>query len=104
MMTGIRERLPNRHDHEAVRFRLDGFEYVATLARFDDGRPAEVFVSAGLKHGSALQHHLDIAAIAVSLALQHGASVDVLRRALKFGALYQALSYFDGGPIKAVTL
>lgn len=98
-----RERLPNRHAHEAVRFRLDGFEYVATLARFDDDRPAEVFVSAGLKHGSALQHHLDVAAITVSLALQHGVPVETLRRALKFGAIYHALSYFDGGPLRAVT-
>lgn len=98
-----RERLPNRHAHEAIRFRLDGFEYVATLARFGDGRPAEVFVSAGLKHGSALQHHLDIAAISASLALQHGTPVKALLRALNFGAIYQALSYFDGGPIKAVT-
>lgn len=102
-MTPTRERLPTRHAHEAVRFRFGNVDYVATLARFPDGRPAEVFVSAGLKHGSDLQHQLDVAAILASIALQHGVSVRVLRAALKAGALYQALSYFEGGPIQAVT-
>lgn len=103
-MTVTRERLPTRHAHEAFRFRFEDIEFTATLARFADGRPAEIFLSAGVRYGSALQHHLDVAAIATSLALQHGVPVETLRRALKVGALYQALSFFDGGAIKAVTL
>ncbi len=103
MMTLTRERLPTRHAHEAVRFRFGNVDYVATLARFPDGRPAEIFVSAGLKHGSDLQHQLDTGCILISLALQYGITVSVLRGALKAGALYQALSFFEGGPIQAVT-
>lgn len=102
-MASTRERLPSRHPHEAVRYRHSNIDYTATLARFADGRPAEIFVSAGLKHGSDLQHQLDTAAILASIALQHGVPVRVLRAALKTGALFQALSYFEGGPIKAVT-
>jgi ribonucleoside-diphosphate reductase alpha chain len=102
-MTAIRELLPNPHTHETIRFRFENMDYVATLARYPDGRAAEVFIAACVRYGSELQRHLDVAAIAVSLGLQHGIPLDTIRRSLKVGAMYQALAFFDGGPIKAVT-
>ena len=101
-MTAERERLSNRHAHEVAQFPFEGILYTATLARFDDHRPAELFLAAGVKHGSTLQHHLDVASIAISLALQHGVSVEALRHAIKIGAIHQALGLFEGSLIKAV--
>ena len=101
-MTVTQERLPTRHPHLVVRFRYNSVDYVATIARFGDGRPAEIFLTASVKYGSELQHLLDVQAILVSVALQHGVPLDTIRRSLKVGAMYQALSFFDGGPIKVV--
>ncbi len=76
-----REQLPSRREHEVIEFDLDGVRYRASIGRFADGRIAELFLDGG-KIGSAASTAARDAAIAASLALQHGTPVDVLRRAL----------------------
>ena len=41
-----RERLANRRRHEVLEFRHAGFAYIAGVGRFEDGRLAEIFLSA----------------------------------------------------------
>jgi ribonucleoside-diphosphate reductase alpha chain len=52
--TGERERLPNRRLHEVLGFERAGIRYVAGLARFADGRLAEIFINTA-KTGTALE-------------------------------------------------
>jgi ribonucleoside-diphosphate reductase alpha chain len=77
----IRERLPNRRRSQSFSFECSGLRYTATASWFDDGRLGEVFVG-----NHRADSHADAcakdAAILASLALQYGAPLDVLRRAL----------------------
>jgi hypothetical protein len=76
-----RERLPNRRASETFALECAGLSYVTTISRFSDGRVAEVFLS-NHKVGSAADTAARDAAIACSIALQHGADLEVIRRAL----------------------
>lgn len=76
-----RESLPNRREHDIIEFEIDGVGYRASVARFADGRIAELFLDGG-KISSAASTAARDGAIATSLALQHGTPIDVLRRAL----------------------
>jgi hypothetical protein len=83
-MTGAptRRRLPNRRGHLVIEFDHGGFAYTAGIGFFDDGcrEPAEIFLSTN-KHGSLVDTNARDAAIAASLLLQHGCTVETLRRA-----------------------
>ena len=76
-----RRRLSNRRECEGFDFWLGGMSYHATVSRFPDGALAEIFLNAAKTDSTA-----DIAArdsaVAVSLALQYGAPLDVLRKGL----------------------
>jgi hypothetical protein len=76
-----RERLPNRRASETFNFEVEGLRYCATFSRFADGRIGEIFV-ANYKVGSQSDTNARDAALAASLALQHGCTLDVLRGAL----------------------
>ena len=76
-----RQRLPNRRGHELLTFEHDGIKYTAGVGRFPDGGLAEIFLATA-KHGSALDVIARDAAVAASLLLQHGCSVETLRQAL----------------------
>ena len=78
-MTG-RRHLPNRCACTTFEFEAAGLRFVATV-RFDDGNPAEIFIGNN-KAGSAAGIMASDAAIAASLALQHGCPLEVLRKAL----------------------
>lgn len=80
-MSDPRRRLPNRREHETIEFTHDGISYVAGVGRFDDNALAEVFLNT-VKPGSQAETGARDAAIAASLALQHGASVETIRGAL----------------------
>jgi hypothetical protein len=80
-MASKRERLPNRRASEKYTFELHGLRYTATVSRFADGRLGELFLNnhkAGNQSGSNARD----AAIILSLAVQHGADVEAIRRAL----------------------
>lgn len=76
-----RVRLHNRRASENFTFEHNGLRYTATVSRFADGSIAEVFLSNG-KCGSHSDAAARDSAVVCSIALQHGASVEVLRKAL----------------------
>ena len=94
-----RRRLPNRRRSEIVDFQdAAGRRWTPAISRFDDGRTAEVFLSAG--KDSTLARLAEEAAIIVSIALQHSAPLASLRHALdgrEVGPLAIALGLLDEG-------
>jgi ribonucleoside-diphosphate reductase alpha chain len=76
-----RLRLPNRRASTTFVFEVGGLRYVATSSSFDDGNPAEIFIT-DHRAGSAAGIMASDAAIAASLALQHDCPLEVLRKAL----------------------
>ena len=76
-----RERLPNRRAHTLLNIEAGGFRYVAGIGHYDDGRLAEIFLSAK-KGGTAIDDAARDFAVVASLALQHGVDPDTLRHAL----------------------
>jgi hypothetical protein len=76
-----RQRLPNRREHELLDFEHGGIRYTAGIGRFEDGELAEIFLNTA-KHGTAIDTNARDAAVAASLLLQHGCSVETLSRAL----------------------
>ena len=76
-----RQRLSNRREHELIDFEHGGIRYTAGVGRFEDGTLAEIFLNTA-KQGTAIDVNARDAAVATSLLLQHGCSVDTLRQAL----------------------
>lgn len=81
MLSTQRDHLPNRRLAETFDLMSEGMTFKATVARFPDGRLAEIFLS-NHKAGSAADTAARDSAIVTSIALQHGADVDVIRKAL----------------------
>jgi ribonucleoside-diphosphate reductase alpha chain len=81
-----RAQLPNRRPSQTIRFEHDNHRYYVTLGyatpeEFLTNTPLEVFLDAG-QPGSALQHVTRDAAVVLSIALQFGAPISVLRQAM----------------------
>jgi hypothetical protein len=76
-----RERLPNRRLAETFDIEVAGLHYTATVSRFADGRIGEVFLN-NHKSNSAADTNARDSAIVFSIAVQHGADPEVIRRAL----------------------
>jgi len=76
-----RERLPNRRGCDTRCMRVGRNEYVVTVGHYSDGSVGEIFVS-GAKAGSDLDAVMRDAAILLSLGLQHGVPIDVMRGAI----------------------
>ena len=76
-----RQRLPNRRLNETVDLHFEGQRYHATVGRFADGRPGEVFCHGG-KVGSSMDLILDDACVALSLLLQHGVEPQALAHSM----------------------
>ncbi len=77
----MRERLADRRASETFDLEVGGLAFTATVSWFEDGRLGEVFINSA-RLGSTADTAARDAAIAASLALQHGADVGTLRRAL----------------------
>jgi ribonucleoside-diphosphate reductase alpha chain len=77
----MRQRLANRRASETFALECAGLNYLATVSRFPDGRLGEIFLS-NHKAGSAADTAARDAAIACSIALQFGADVETIRKAL----------------------
>jgi hypothetical protein len=99
-----RQRLPNRRANESFALECAGLRYTATISRFADGRIGEIFLS-NHKPGSAADTAARDAAIATSIALQSGADIETIRKALcrdsrgnAFGPLGAALDILAGAP------
>jgi ribonucleoside-diphosphate reductase alpha chain len=73
--------LPNRRASETFELECGGLIYIFSISHFPDGQLAEVFLSSQ-KVGSHADTAARDVAIACSLALQHGANVETIRKAL----------------------
>jgi hypothetical protein len=76
-----RHRLPDRRVSISFNFECAGLAYAATFSGFPDGRIGELFLS-NHKSNSAADTSARDAAITFSIAIQHGADPEVIRRAL----------------------
>jgi ribonucleoside-diphosphate reductase alpha chain len=80
-----RERLPTRRRSETFDFEVSTgtgtLRYTATIGFYADGRVGEVFLNNHKSNSTADTNARD-AAIAVSFALQHGADLESIRKAL----------------------
>jgi hypothetical protein len=78
----VRHRLPNRRASENFNFTCGPHRYTATVSYFPGtDRLAEIFLGNG-RAGSDVDAAAKDSAVVASIALQFGASVDVIRRAL----------------------
>jgi hypothetical protein len=80
-MTAARQRLPDRRPCATFELEVGGLRYICTVGRFADGRIGELFLS-NCKSSSTADTNARDAAIAFSIAVQHGADPEVVRRAL----------------------
>jgi hypothetical protein len=76
-----RKRLPQRRSHEVFAIEHEGMKFTAGIGRFPNGGLAELFVSTE-KLGTLFDTVMRDAAILLSFALQYGADVEMIRRAL----------------------
>ena len=77
-----RDRLPNRRLSETLAFERDGSQYRMTVGYFPTGEVGELFLNAD-RGESLLDVLVADAAIAISLALQHGCELQTIAHALK---------------------
>jgi hypothetical protein len=76
-----RRRLDNRRASETSVVEASGLKYTYTFSLFPDGRLGELFLN-NHKSNSAADVNARDAAITFSIAVQHGADPEVIRRAL----------------------
>ena len=76
-----RQRLPNRRPSETFELEVGGLQYIGTISRFADGRIGELFLSNPRANSGADVAARD-SAIIFSIAVQHGAELEAIRRAL----------------------
>jgi hypothetical protein len=77
----MRMRLPNRRASETFELEVAGLRYTATFSRFADGRIGELFLG-NHKSNSAADTNARDSAITFSIAVQHGADPELIRRSL----------------------
>lgn len=83
----MRRLLPNRRRTETITVNSppNGKAHVS-IGYFPDGKIGEIFINHGSKVGSDAAVNASDAAVAVSIALQHGAPLDLLRNGMKRNA------------------
>lgn len=91
----IRERLPDRRPSRTFGFQHEGVDHCCTVGFYPNGRIGEIFLSAGHKEGNPAHIAASDAAVAASLALQHGCDVNELIHSLQHYA-------DEGGPAGAL--
>jgi hypothetical protein len=89
---------------ENFSFELNGLRFTATVSRFADGRIAELFLN-NHKAGNQSDTNARDAAILLSFALQYGADINTIRKALcrnsagrPLGPVAAALDKIAGAP------
>ena len=77
-----RHRLPNRRPSHTATLEVAGQIFTATIGLDpEDGRPCEVFLTAG-KEGSLINSMLADAAVAISVALERGIAAKALAKSV----------------------
>lgn len=77
-----RRRLPDERRGFTHKFNIAGTEGYITANAYEDGSLGEIFLTGIGQEGSTLRGLMDGFAIMFSLALQHGASLDMIARKL----------------------
>jgi hypothetical protein len=77
----MRKRLPDRRASTVFDFTAMSMRFTASIGRDAEGRVLELFLD-NHKQGSAVGTLVRDAAIILSFALQHGADVEAMRKAL----------------------
>jgi hypothetical protein len=80
-MTSTRAILPARRESETFNLNRGGTRFAVTVSYYAPGRPAEVFIT-GAKAGSDVEAIARDGAVLLSIALQFGVPLDVIRGAL----------------------
>lgn len=88
VLPGRRGSLTLEFDHQFDRSK-NAFKYQATFGFHEDGSIGEVFLNT-MRFSTEMDAYARDAAIALSIAVQHGASLDTLRKAMTRNA--------DGSP------
>jgi hypothetical protein len=101
-----RRRLPNRRTSETFAFRWASMDFIATISRFESGALAEIFLG-NHQAGSHADTAAKDSAVVASIALQYGADVETLRKALlrdargvasgPLGVALDTIAQMDGG-------
>lgn len=76
-----RNLLSPRRPSKSYEFECKGLHFTATVGYYEDGRPGEIFISAPHHSSSPVESVVRDMAIAASIALQHGAPLEVLAKA-----------------------
>jgi hypothetical protein len=76
-----RSHLPNRRQNVSFSLEAGGLRYTATIGYFADGRIGEIFLN-NHKAGSQADTNARDAAIVCSIAIQFGADIETIRKAL----------------------
>jgi hypothetical protein len=76
-----RNRLANRRASTTFELEVGGLHYVVTASRFNDGQLAEIFIG-NHKSNSGADVNARDCGVVCSIALQFGADVETIRRAL----------------------
>ncbi|MBI3420843.1 MAG: vitamin B12-dependent ribonucleotide reductase [Candidatus Sungbacteria bacterium] len=97
----MRKRLPAIRPSETHKFSIAGHEGYLTYSTYEDGLLAEIFIRMS-KQGSTLAGLLDVFAIAVSIALQHGVPLKTLIAKFAYGR-YEPSGYTDNPAIQVAT-
>jgi hypothetical protein len=102
-----RRRLADRRASQTFEIEVAGLRYTCTVGRFPDGSIGELFLN-NHKSNSAADTNARDAAITFSIAVQHGADPEVIRRALcrdsqgrasgPLGAALDAIAGEERGP------
>jgi|SRR5687768_7430248 len=82
-----RKRMPARRASSTKTISFGGEKYHLTIGRYEDGTPGEVFLTrikdaTAAKLGTQLEAMCRDAAITISLALQYGVPIEVIRDAM----------------------
>ena len=73
----------NRRASTTFEVEHEGIRFVVTAGEFPDGKPGEAFIGMDVKNTSTpLETLARDAGLILSLAIQYGASIDTLRRAV----------------------
>ena len=86
-----RQRLPNKRASENFNFEVGGLRFTGTISWFEDSSIAELFLN-NHKMGNQSDANARDAAVILSFALQHGADIEDIRKALCRDAQGRALS------------
>lgn len=97
-----RQRLPDRRPSEFLEFTSMDMRFTASVSRYSDGRLGEIFID-NHKAGSAIGALVRDGAIILSFALQHGADLAAIGKAVArdgagrpLGPIGQAIDIITG--------